>query len=164
MKKKMAAVIIGMMLLWPLISNVSAQWFLFQNPLVGKEYKDFSLLNLSGEEKTLSVLREGKATIVFFWATWCPHCRSNLEKLNTNADQISARDINVVLVDLNENRDAVKKYLDRNKIDFDCLLDQDGKAADLYSVQGIPTFVYIAANGIVKSVQHELVDDYEKVF
>ena len=163
MKKFFYAAIVIAFIFLPLISQSSAQWFMFQNPMLGKEAQDFQLKTVSGQDRSFSQIRDDRAAIIFFWATWCSHCRTSLTHLNNSADDLSSKDISIVLVDLGETQADVRQYLKSNGISFDTLLDSDGSVADQYGVQGIPTFVYVGTNGIVKSVGHELLEDYEKI-
>lgn len=146
-----------------MLSQAQAQWFVFENPVLGKKAKEFSLTNLSGMETNLSSLKEDRPAILFFWATWCPHCRSWIAELGGKMDELRAKDIELVLVNLQETEEGVRRYLKRAGIDHDVLLDFEGRVADLYGVQGIPTFVFIASDGIVNAVEYELPEDYEKL-
>ena len=33
--------------------------------------------------------------MLFFWATWCPHCHDEIRLLNSRLDEIKAKGINV---------------------------------------------------------------------
>ena len=163
MRKTVFLILMSLLIAAPIVSQASAQWFMFQNPILGKSVEDFSLKNLRGEEQQLSVLRGDDPAIIFFWATWCPHCRTSLAELNKNADEIAAKGIQIILVDLGESSNDVEKYLNRNGIAFNVLLDQSGDVAGDYGVQGIPTFVFVNAKGIVKAVEHEIFENYEEI-
>ena len=76
----------GVVLLTALVlltpSLARGQFLFFQNPNVGKAAPDFTLATLDGDEVNMTQYREGKRAIIFFWATWCPHCRVALKELN----------------------------------------------------------------------------------
>lgn len=146
-----------------LMPDVQAQWFLMENPLLGKSAPEFSLQNLSAQKKGLAELRGEKGAILFFWATWCPHCRTQLALVNEKKQELAAKNITIILVDLGEPPQQVQQYVDVNGITFEVLLDQYGEAADLYSVAGIPTFVFVNAQGVVKAIEYELPSNYEEL-
>ena len=50
--------------------------------LIGKPAPDFTLDTLSAKQVNMTSYRSGKKAIIFFWATWCPHCRVQLKELN----------------------------------------------------------------------------------
>ena len=47
----------------------------------GKRFIDFTLLDQSGTERTLSELIEGKTAVLELWASWCRSCRVNARSL-----------------------------------------------------------------------------------
>ena len=160
MKKWVYLMCVMGVLTMPFLSASSAQWFLFQNPMLGKTAEDFQLPSVSGESRQFSRIRGQQPAILFFWATWCPHCRTSLEMLNQKRQEIQDQGIRVVLLDLGEDPREVREYLDRGEIQYDSLIDGAGEVAQQYGVQGIPTFVYISSEGTVKNVGHQFLEDY----
>lgn len=144
-------------------ANAMGQLFLFGHPLMGKAAPDFKLETLKGGEQTLAQLRDGKPAILFFWATWCPHCRVQLKELAARKSEIELRGIKVVLVDEGETVDTIRAYFQRNKIDFEVFLDKMGTAGEDYGIAGIPTFFLIDRSGTVRSVEHSIPQNYEEI-
>jgi len=141
--------------------------FLFMqgNPLVGKAAPEFSLnMAVSGKKMSLTDYRAGNKAIIFFWATWCPHCRVQLKTLNDSKAEIESKGIKVALVDLDEDRSIVKGYVQKLKIEYDVFLDEGGVVGDQYGLVGVPTFIFVDEDGVVKAVEHSLPEDYESLF
>ena len=145
-------------------STAQSQFFYMENENIGKPVKDFTLKIVNGEETSLEKFRDGQKAIIFFWATWCPHCRVQLGELNKNQSAIEKKNIKIVLVDVGESEAQVSKYMEKNKIDLDVFLDGESKVSDLYGLIGVPTFYYVGDDGKVIDVQHSLTDDIGKVF
>lgn len=141
-----------------------AQMFTFENPLVGEEAPDFTLKNLTNKDVNYRTLAKGKDSIVFFWATWCPHCRDAIKKFNKQPDQFRKNNVEMILVDVGEDIQKVEGYTKRNKIAFDVLLDESGVVSEEYGIIGFPTYVFIGKDGVVRDVQHQLPEDYEEIF
>ena len=78
-KAALIALVLGLFVAYP--PQAKAQFFMMENKLVGKAVPDFTLKTTNGSEQNLAKFREGKKTIVFFWATWCPHCRESLAEM-----------------------------------------------------------------------------------
>lgn len=117
-----------------------------QNIEVGKEAPDFTLKNLDGDEVSLSDYR-GKIVLINFWATWCKWCDKempDLQKLGKEND-----DIVVLAVDVMEDKETVKKYIEKGKYDFEVVLDEDGNISKTYLVSGYPTSYFVDADGIL---------------
>ena len=140
-----------------------AQFLFMQNPLVGQSAPDFTLKIYNGNKVNMTQLRENKSAIIFFWATWCPHCREALKELNQNLPQFESKGIKVMLVDLGETEREVKSYAERNKVGATIFLDQDSSLAENYGIIGVPTFIFIDQKGIVKAVEYALPDNYEEI-
>jgi len=145
-------------------STVHGQFFYMENENIGKPIQDFTLKIVNGKETSLEKYRDGQKAIIFFWATWCPHCRVQLGELNKNQSVIEKENIKIVLVDVGESEAIVGKYKEKNKIDLDIFLDEESKVSDLYGLIGVPTFYYVDEDGKVIDVQHSLADDIYKVF
>ncbi|MCK5179517.1 MAG: TlpA family protein disulfide reductase [Candidatus Omnitrophica bacterium] len=162
-----SAYMIALIALTVLVFNplqASGQIFFMGNPNVGKEAEDFTLKNLDGMEVSFSELREGKRAIIFFWATWCPHCREALAALGEKKQEIEDQDIKVVLVDVGETKEVVSKYFEKNGIDMDVFLDEKTAVSSIYGVIGIPTYYFIGEDGVVRKVQNSIPEDLDNVF
>lgn len=144
--------------------QASGQVFYMENPNVGKEAQNFTLNVLDGGEASFDDFREGKKAIVFFWATWCPHCRTALNELVRRKQEIDSLDIKVVLVDVGEAREIVQKYFEKNNIDMDVFLDEATEISETYGVIGIPTFYFVGEDGIIRKVQNSFPQDFENPF
>ena len=140
------------------------QFFFLENENIGKPVPDFTLPTTHGQQVNLTQFINGKRAIIFFWATWCPHCREALSGLNRDKDKIAQQNIKLVLIDVGEDEDTVKKYLERNKIDFEIFLDQKTSLAENYGLIGVPTFFFVDEKGIVKDVRHSHSDNYAEIF
>ena len=144
--------------------TVFGQFFFLESEDIGKTVKDFTLKVVNGEEVNLEKYRDGKKTIIFFWATWCPHCRAALEELSKNKDAIEKKGIKIAPVDVGEKEEVVNKYLEKNAIEFSVFLDEKSEVAETYELIGVPTFYFVNEDGIVTDVEHSLPKDLEKVF
>jgi peroxiredoxin len=147
-----------------LSTGASAQFSYMENELIGQPAPNFTLNTVSGEKIEMNQYRDGKNAIVFFWATWCPHCRSALKELNAKSEQIEAKGIKLVIVDLGEEKNVVSKYLQKNKIGFNVFLDVESELGETYGLIGVPTFFFVDQKGIVKAVKHSLPEKLESMF
>jgi len=145
-------------------STAQGQFFYMENEDIGNPVKDFTLKVVKGEETSLEKYRDGKKAIIFFWATWCPHCRAQLGNLNRDQEEIEKNNIKIVLIDVGEKEAIVSKYMERNKINMNVFLDEESEVSDKYGLIGLPTFYYVDEDGIVIDVQHSLPDDLTEVF
>jgi len=134
-----------------------------ENPLIGQQAPDFFLESVKNGKVSLAKLRDGQGAIVFFWATWCPHCRRQLGELNTQAAEIEKKGIKIILIDIGENARQVSSYLEKQGINLDAVLDENSSLSDSYGIVGVPTFYLIDKKGVVKAVEHALPENYAKI-
>ena len=158
----LAGAVLTAVLLRPSIAR--SQFFYMENEDIGKEAKDFTLKVVNGEKTSLKDYREGKRAIIFFWATWCPHCVKELQVLNAQKEEIAKKNIKLVLVDVGENESIVGNYLKKRNIEMSVFLDEDSAVSDEYGLIGVPTFYLVDEQGIVVDVKHSLPEDLETVF
>jgi peroxiredoxin len=105
---------------------------------------DFTLKDLKNKKVTLSQLK-GKIVLVSFWATWCPPCRKEMADLDMIYTHYQSQGL-VVLSLTNENPFTVGSWQEQiahGQYHPPVLLDDGGKVAKQFHVDGLPTtFVY----------------------
>ncbi len=128
-----------------------------ENPIINDEPEleakdpaiDFTLKDLEGNDVSLSDF-EGKIVLLNFWATWCKFCdieMPDLEKLYTENEGIVVLGVNV-----GEDIDLVKEYVDEKNLSFPIVLDETTEIASDYLVSGLPTTYFIDENGMIYGV------------
>ena len=113
---------------------------------IGDLAPDFTLKKVNGEEITLSKLR-GNKVIINFWTTDCVFCRMEMPELQRLHAEYP--DIEILAVNIREDRGKVINYLLTNGFAFPALLDSSGREAVEYLVRGTPTIYFIDENGII---------------
>ncbi len=116
---------------------------------IGDMAPDFKLQTLKGENVKLSDYR-GKRVMVNFWATWCPPCRAempDMERFYQNKDVVI---LAVNLTQTEGNLQEVKDFVNKYRLSFPVLLDNESKVAMNYEIRPIPTSFMIDSNGIIQ--------------
>ena len=83
---------------------------------------DFTINTIDGKTVSLSSLTADKPTVLYFFATWCPHCRNDLSAVSKVYSQYSDK-VNFLAVDLDtkEGKGTISDYRHRmnlGEIDF----------------------------------------------
>ena len=112
---------------------------------------DIQLETLSGDQAVLADMAQGKPVVLNIWASWCPPCRREMPLLLNTQQQ--APDISVIMLNLQESRTTVAKYLRNHQLDFQqVLLDKQGDVARYYGALGVPATLFFRADGSLSSV------------
>ena len=144
-------------------SYAMGQFQFMQDSMEGKTSPEFTLKTAQGESMSLSQARGDNAAIIFFWATWCPHCRKQLHEMNQQAQDLQQKGIKVILVDVGENAQTVQAYINKNEIKFDAFLDENNEVSDKYAIVGVPTLYFVNKKGIINDVEHAFPENYEAI-
>ncbi len=112
---------------------------------VDAEAPDFTLERIVGDSVQLSQLR-GKVVLLDFWATWCAPCRYDMPHVQALYEELGERGLAVFGVS-SEPRERAQAYLDQNGFTFPSLIDGGMRAAALYQIHAIPTFIVVDRRG-----------------
>ena len=118
---------------------------------VGARAPDFALSTSTGETVRLAELH-GQPVWLTFWATWCPPCRTEMPDLQ-DLYRTSAPDrYRYVAVNLGEEARTVQKFLKEIGYTLPTALDETGEVSLRYQVRGLPTHIFIDADGTVQDI------------
>lgn len=106
---------------------------------------DFSFKN-GNETIRLSALK-GRVVYLDFWASWCTPCRKSFPWMNEMQHQYGERGLSIIAINLDQNRDDAKAFLDKVPAKFKIIYDPNGKVAELYAVKAMPTSFLIDQKG-----------------
>jgi thiol-disulfide isomerase/thioredoxin len=109
---------------------------------------------------------EGKVVWGDFWASWCVPCRRSFPWMNTMHEKYSAQGLQIIAVNLDMERALADGFLKESPAKFTIRFDPQGKLAQQFDVQAMPSSFVLDAAGKVIAVHHgfKLADteEYEK--
>jgi peroxiredoxin len=125
---------------------------------------DFSLQDLQSNSFTLSNYINKQPVMLLFWATWCPFCREELKNIALRFDHMVNDGVKFAAVDVGESPARVSAYCMKYQYSFPVLLDTENRAAQAYEILGIPTYILIDKQGVVRQVTHTFPEaGYKKI-
>lgn len=95
---------------------------------------------------------KGKVIYLDFWASWCGPCRKSFPWMNDMQAKYKDQGLVVVGVNLDSKKSLAQEFLAKIPAKFTIAYDPEGKVADNYRVQGMPSSYVIDRNGNLQSV------------
>ena len=114
----------------------------------------FTLRTLDGTPASLSDYA-GRPVLINFWASWCKPCRGEMPSIIAAYRAHQQAGLAVLAIDLTDQEGSTKdirKFQTEFQMPFPVLLDERGKARKLYALRGVPTSVFVGADGVVRVV------------
>lgn len=99
-----------------------------------------------------------RPAVVNVWASWCLPCRSEAPLLNTAFEEYGS-EIEFIGVDVADNQEDAKEFLDEFGLDFDHFFDRDREVPSFYGGIGTPITFFFGPQGELVSTHNGVVDD-----
>lgn len=159
MKHKITILVITLTILIFGISAFSFGQFIPNAPFKAKTLKapDFALKDLKGKTFRLTN-NAGKPILLFFGATWCPACRTEIPAMKNMYKTFTPKGLEIFYIDIGESSKRVGRFAQTNSLPYRVLLDENEDVADQYNIVGVPTFILIDKEGLIISITHRSAD------
>ena len=100
-----------------------------------------------GTEVSFPEDAQGDASILLFWATWCPYCKAVMPYLDKIVDDYAEHGVQVFAIDFKDDGDPVA-MIDELGYDF-VVLPLGDLVADDYGVWSAPGILVVDGDGMV---------------
>ncbi|BBI33156.1 redoxin domain-containing protein [Cohnella abietis] len=127
---------------------------LFTKSVVLKKGEKAPSFKLAGLDNQVHELENyaGKPLILNFWGTFCPPCRNEMPALQKQYDKWKGQGLELVGINLSEDRLTVESFARQVGVSFPILLDKDKKTEKKYGLKQYPTTFFITATGKIQEV------------
>jgi|GEM_PF-5243209 thiol-disulfide isomerase/thioredoxin len=109
----------------------------------GNKAPDLIMPDIHGNYFWLSQMKPRRYVVLFFWASWCPHCQKLMPDILNYYHDVKDKGVDFVAVSLDNNKQEWLDYVSQNKLDWINISDLrrfDSEAISLYALKGTPTF------------------------
>lgn len=134
----------------------------------GSRATPISVADLDGNQVRLDARAAGRPLLIEFWATWCEVCEALMPTMRKVGQQYGDRvDIVGVNVTVNESRNRVRRWVEREKPPYRTLYDESGLAVRTFGAPVTSYVVIIDSDGIIRytgvGAEQDLLSELEKV-
>jgi len=119
---------------------------LFNSVAYAQKAPSFKLPGDGSKVYDLKHLR-GKVVYIDFWASWCKPCRKSFPWMNELYSRYKENDLQIIAINLDASRDEANKFLEKIPARFAVAYDPDGKVANKYKLQVMPSSYLIDRKG-----------------
>jgi thiol-disulfide isomerase/thioredoxin len=112
----------------------------------------YSVTTIDGEKYDYESLL-GKVVLLQFWATWCPHCRSDSGAVDNVLLEFGREGLVVLAIDVGESEKKVRSFLAEHDRRPKIALLEDTNLRSVFGSGGIPYYVLINREGRIVADQ-----------
>jgi peroxiredoxin len=116
---------------------------------------DFEAVDVAGTAHALSKYR-GQPVLLQFWATWCPHCRSDLSMMKDLAARYDEKHLKILTVSIDQEVEQLRTFVKNEQLPYTVISvseptapSQQATLAEAYEMQGVPAYYLIGADGLI---------------
>lgn len=95
---------------------------------------------------------KGKVIYLDFWASWCKPCKQSFPWMRAMQARFGNQGFEVVAVDMDRDRKAAESFLKQNPAAFRIFHDPEGKLAEAYQIEAMPTSLLFDRQGQQRAV------------
>jgi cytochrome c biogenesis protein CcmG, thiol:disulfide interchange protein DsbE len=107
---------------------------------------DFSLIDLSGQNRTLSAQR-GHVVVLDFWATWCDPCKVEIPHFVDLQNRYGAQGLQVIGVSMDDDEKLVRDFQALYKMNYPVAMGNTKLAEQYGGILGLPITFLIDRQG-----------------
>lgn len=96
----------------------------------------------------------GHLVLVDFWASWCGPCAQSFPWLGSVQKRYEAKGLRVVAINLDKKREAAERFLLKHGAPFTVAFDPEGKTAEAFQVESMPSSYLIGPDGTILYTKH----------
>ncbi|OGF61436.1 MAG: hypothetical protein A2Y62_12075 [Candidatus Fischerbacteria bacterium RBG_13_37_8] len=115
----------------------------------GMQIPSFSIYSLGGKEFSKENFK-GKVVLINFWASWCKPCIEEFPLLIRLRNKFSADKMEMLLVNIGENNEEIRKFLQDNKFDIPVYRDPRAQMSKQFGTFKYPETYIVDKNGVLR--------------
>jgi len=110
---------------------------------------DINLSTQAGDINTSAM--KNKVIYIDFWASWCKPCKNSFPWLNAMQDRYKNQGFKIVAINLDKDKSKAYAFLKAIPANFTVAFDAQGKVAEEFNVQGMPSSYLVDRSGHIRA-------------
>ena len=138
--------------------------YALENLALGSVLPEASAERVGGATESLSDYR-GQVLLLDFWATWCAPCIASLPEVTTLQQVLGDEGFQVITISIDENVELVEQFM-KNRMDLpfvNWFVGEQSKLYDDWAIQGVPTYIVVDREGVVRGRTHDVESLYDVI-
>ena len=111
---------------------------------------NIQLKALNGQLIDIAKQYPGKALLINFWATWCPHCVEEIPSMNRALTHLDEDKFAMVSISYKDTQAILDEFVKKVNVDFPILLDLNGEVSKQWNIFAFPSSFLVDANGLIR--------------
>ncbi len=120
-------------------------------PSIGIRPPAITASNMLGKSVNVSEFY-GSPTILVFFTSWSKSCENEIKELNRLYLAAKKDGLKIVAVSFDKKTAPLKEFVEKNKIEFEVLMDKKLASIDKYAILIIPTTFAIDRTGNISDI------------
>ncbi len=121
---------------------------------VGSAAPDVRARLLDSDKTFRLSARQGKVTLINFWATWCGPCKAEMPAIQAYYDRHQAQGLEILAISMDEAKDLAEVRKTAQKFTFPIALKSDADFRGLGRIWRMPSTFVIGKDGILRKNGH----------
>jgi peroxiredoxin len=123
------------------ILELQDKLYLINKLAIGKTAPDFSHTDIDGNMIRLSDV-QAKKTLLVFWASWCPHCKSIVPEINSLKEKFNDSELKIIGISIDTSLTDLRQVISEYKINWPNIAEfkgWEGAIPEMYGIAATPT-------------------------
>ncbi len=118
----------------------------------GQRAPQFAVESLVGDKNLSLSAYRGKVVYLDFWASWCAPCLIAIPELEKLRREFAGAQFQVLSVNLDRDPGKARRFLRKHNVSYPSGSDPEGRIADSYGLDTMPSSYLIDSKGVVRYV------------
>lgn len=132
---------------------------------VGDAIPSFEATTLNGQRISSGELKNNSPMLLIFWASWCPYCVRDVQKLNDLYATYQSKGLVMLAINpgVNDSIRKIEQFVKNHRATYPIAFDEGSAITKEFGILGAPTYLVVDKSGVVRYRGNQLPEGIEKL-